>query len=203
MFKKVVSILTVTLGMFICLTVFGLQSVAMAEPGGALAVPGVGSLSMPDWLEAKAAKGLENQPNAGLQYDLVGFTKDTWHYARLVSYKMEQNLGVAALLFGAAEANPQVLGELARPLLAKSLEENGGRILEWTPTKKATFGGRSVPVITSRLIMTEKVPLPMAATVYVFMHKDRLFAVGLFSPDSDRQFWAQQFRSMAADLKWE
>jgi hypothetical protein len=175
----------------------------MADPGGLLAVPGVGSMSLPVWLEAKTAKGLENQPNAGLQYDMVGFTKDTWHYARLVSYKIEQNLGVAALLFSAAEANPRILGDLARPLLARSLEENGGRILEWTPAKKALFGGRNVPVITSRLIMTEKVPLPMAAKVYIFMHRDRLFAVGLFSPDSDRLFWEQQFQLMTATMIWE
>ncbi len=177
-------------------------SVAHAESGGALQVAGIGSFPLPDWLEAKAAKGLENQPNAGMQYDLVGFSKDTWHYARLVAYKMDQNLGVASLLFGVAEANPQVLGELARPLLEKSLADNGGKILEWLPAKKAPLGGRNVPSITARLIMTDKVPLPMTATVYVFLHQDRLFAVGLFSPDSDRQFWAQQFRQMAADLKW-
>ena len=177
-------------------------SVAKAESGGALQIAGIGSFPLPDWLEAKAAKGLENQPNAGMQYDLVGFSKDTWHYARLVAYKMDQNMGVASLLFGVAEANPQVLGELARPLLDKSLADNGGKILEWLPAKKAPLGGRSVPAISARLIMTDKVPLPMTATVYVFLHQDRLFAVGLFSPDSDRQFWAQQFRQMAADLKW-
>jgi len=181
----------------------GLQSVAMADSVGVLAVPGVGSFSLPDWLEVNTAKGLGNNANAGLQYDMVGLSQNTWHYARLVSYRMEQNLGVFSLLFGAAEANPQILGELARPFLAKSLAENGGRILEWNPAQKAIFGGRSVPVIMARLIMTEKVPLPMAATVYVFMHQDRLSAVGLFSPDSDRLFWAQQFRQMAATMKWE
>ena len=201
--KKQISLFAVTLWIFLCLPALVFTPVAQAAPGGVLTLPGMGSMSLPDWLEATTAKVLEKQPNSGLQYDLVGLSKDTWHYARVVTYKMEQNLGMAALLFGAAEANPQILGELARPLLAKNLEENGGRILDWAPAKKAMFGGRSVPVINARLIMTDKVPLPMAATVYVFMHQDRLFAVGLFSPDSDRPFWAQQFRQMAADMKWE
>jgi hypothetical protein len=182
---------------------FKTDNVVWAEAGGTLEGAGIGSFGLPEWLEAKAAKGLENQPNAGVQYDLVGFSTDTWHYARLVAYKMEQNLGVAAMLFGVAEANPQVLGELARPLLEKSLADNGGKILEWSTPKKAPLGGRNVPAISARLIMTEKVPLPMAATVYVFMYQDRLFALGLFSPDSDRQFWAQQFRQMATTLKWK
>ena len=178
------------------------DNVAWAEPGGTLQVGGVGSFSLPDWLEAKAAKGMDNQPNAGIQYDLVGFSADTWHYARLVAYKMDQNLGVASLLFGVAESNPQVLGELARPLLEKSLADNGGKILEWSTPKKTPLGGRNVPAISARLIMTDKVPLPMAATVYVFLHQERLFALGLFSPDSDRQFWGQQFRQMATGMKW-
>ena len=190
-------------GMLICLVAPCTSSVALADPGGALPLSGVGSMSLPDWLEAKAAKGMENQTNAGIQYDLVGLNKDTWHYARVVAYKLEQNLGFAALLYGVAESNPQVLGELAKPLVAKNLEENGGRILEWSPAKKALLGGRNVPLIASRLIMTDKVPLPMAATVYVFMNHDRMFAVGLFAPDSDRQFWAQLFRQMAADMTWE
>ena len=200
--KKIKLIVVLTLLLFVEGGFFGVGAIAGAEPGGTLTVSGVGSLSLPDWLEAKEAKGLENQTNAGLQYDLVGLYKDTWHYARLVTYKMEQNMGVAALLFGVAEANPQVLGELARPLLDKNLAENGGKILEWMPAKKAMLGGRNVPSISARLIMTDKVPLPMAATVYVFMHQDRLFAIGLFAPDSDRQFWTQQFRQMSADMKW-
>ncbi len=201
--RRNVSVAAIMAGVLICLTMLSLHPVAVAASGGALAIPGVGYFSLPDWLEAKEAKGLENQPNAGLQYDLTGYSKDTWHYARLVSYKMEQNLGVASLLFGAAESNPKILGELARPLLAKSLEENGGRILEWTPAKKSTLGGRSVPTIMARLIMTDKVPLPMAATVYIFMHQEHLFAIGLFSPDSDRLFWTQHFRQMAASMRWQ
>ena len=203
MVKRLILVVAMVFG--ICPLLMGIapKSVVFAGPGGEFSIPGVGSMNLPDWLEATAAIGLENQPNAGLQYDLVGFSKDTWHYGRLVTYKLNQNLGVASLLFGVAESNPQVLGELARPLLAKSLAENGGRILEWAPAKKALFGGSNVPVINARLIMTEKIPLPMAATVYVFMHRDRLTAVGLFSPDSDRLFWNQQFRQLAASLHWE
>jgi hypothetical protein len=198
--KKLIVIL---LGALLSVVAPGTYAVASAEPGGVLSLSGIGTLGLPDWLAMKPAKAMENQPNSGAQYDLVGLERDTWHYARVVAYKMEQNLGAASLLFGVAESNPQILGELAKPLLNKSLEENGGRILEWTPAKKAMLGGRSVPVITSRLIMTDKVPLPMAATVYVFMNHDRLFALGVFAPDSDRQFWAQLFRQMAADMKWE
>lgn len=184
-----------------CWLLPGLQSGAFA--GGNLAVTGVGVLTLPEWLAATEAKGMENQPNAGLQYDLVGLSGNTWHYARLVSYRLEQNLGPAALLFGIAEANPQVLGELARPLLERSLAENGGKILEWSQARKTSLGGRNVPTISARLIMTEKVPLPMAATVYVFMQKERLFALGIFAPDSDRVFWDQAFRPMAGQMIWE
>ena len=109
---------------------------AASSTGGSLGIAGVGSVSLQEWMMATEAKGLENQPNAGLQYDLVGLSGDAWHYARLVAYRIEQTQGPAALLFGIAEANPQILGELARPLLEKSLAENGGKILEWSQSRK-------------------------------------------------------------------
>jgi len=180
------------------------QSVSSAEPGGALAVSGVGTINLPDWLEAKAAKGLEGQQNAGQQFDLIGLSKETWHYARLISYKVEQDLGPAALLFSMADSNPQVLelmSGLIRPMLTKNLEENGGKVLEWYPAKKASFGGRNVPVLTARLIMTDKVPLPMFATVYVFMQGDRPSGLGIFCPDSDRLFWTPLFSQMVSQMK--
>ena len=173
-----------------------------SQTGGSFELSGVGTLPLPEWLEASQAKGLENQPNAGLQYDLVGLSGEVWHYARLVSYRLEQNLGPAAILFGIAEANPQILGELARPLLEKNLAENGGKILEWSQARKASFGGRSVPVISARLVMTDKVPLPMAAKVYVFSHKDRIFALGIFAPDSDRIFWEHTSAKMFGKINW-
>ena len=176
---------------------------AEAAAGGTLPITGMATLILPDWLEATEAKGLEEQANAGKQYDLVGLSGDTWHYARLVSYRMEQNLGPAAMLFGLVEDNPKLLGEVARSLLEKSLAENGGKILEWSQAKRDQLGGRNVPVISARLIMTEKVPLPMAATVYVFMHKEHLFAMGLFAPDSDRLFWKSAFKGIAEQLRWE
>ena len=193
------------MGLFFTLLLFfgAMQEGAAASPGGATAIPGVGALVLPEWLTGTEAKGLDNQQNAGWQYDLVGFSGDTWHYARLVSYRLDQNLGPAALLFGIAEANPQVLGELARPLLEKSLAENGGKILEWSQVRKKQFGGRSVPCISARLIMTEKIPLPMAAQVYVFMNREKLFAFGLFVPDSDRVFWEQLFGKMSGQMTWE
>ena len=176
---------------------------AAEAAGGLLTVPGVGSMVLPDWLEAKAAKPMDGQQNAGLQFDMTGLSKDTWHYARLVSYRSEQNLGPAALLFGAVESNPQLLVSLIQPMLARSMEENGGKVLEWFPAKKASLGGRSVPVLTARLIMTDKVPMPMFATVYVFMHQDKVSAMGMFCPDSDRLFWSPLFGQMAGQLKWE
>ncbi len=176
---------------------------AASSTGGSLGIVGVGSISLPEWMMATEAKGLENQPNAGLQYDLVGLSGDAWHYARLVAYRIEQTQGPAALLFGIAEANPQILGELARPLLEKSLAENGGKILEWSQSRKTSFGGRSVPAISARLIMTEKVPLPMSAKVYIFMHKERLFALGVFVPDTDRFFWEKTINDMTSKISWE
>ena len=107
------------------------------------------------------------------------------------------------MLFGIVEASPTALGELARPLLEKSLAENGGKILEWSPARKTSLGGRGVPTISARLTMTDKVPLPMAATVYVFMHKERLYALGYFVPDSDRRFWERIANPMFGQLKWE
>ena len=88
-------------------------------------------------------------------------------------------------------------------LLEKSLAENGGKILEWSPARKTSLGGRGVPTISARLTMTDKVPLPMAATVYVFMHKERLYALGYFVPDSDRRFWERIANPMFGQLKWE
>lgn len=182
-----------------------LQSVnaAVVNDPGSLTLPGIGGIVLPEWLAATAAKGLENQANAGQQYDLTGLSGDAWRYARIVLYRLEQNLGPAALLFGIVEASPAALGELARPLLEKSLAENGGKILEWSPPRKTLLGGRGVPTISARLTMTEKVPLPMAATVYVFMHKERLYALGYFVPDSDRRFWEKVAPPMLGQLKWE
>ncbi len=176
---------------------------AVASEPASLTLPGIGEIVLPEWLAATAAKGLESQPNAGQQYDLTGLSGDAWRYARIVVYRLEQNLGPAALLFGIVESNPAALGELARPLLEKSLAENGGKILEWSPARKTSLGGRGVPTISARLTMTEKVPLPMAATVYVFMHKERLYALGYFVPDSDRRFWEKIANPMLGQLKWQ
>ena len=176
---------------------------AIVNDSGSLALPGIGEILLPEWLAATAAKGVENQANAGQQYDLTGLSGDAWRYARVVVYRLEQNLGPAALLFGIVEASPAALGELARPRLEKSLAENGGKILEWSPPRKTLLGGRGVPTISARLTMTEKVPLPMAATVYVFMHKERLYALGYFVPDSDRRFWEKVAPAMLGQLKWE
>ena len=187
----------------LCLAPQQSVNAAVANNPGNLALPGIGGIMLPEWLVATAAKGLESQPNAGQQYDLSGLSGDAWRYARIVVYRLEQNLGPAALLFGFVESNPTALGELARPLLEKNLAENGGKILEWSPARKTSLGGRSVPTISARLIMTEKVPLPMAATVYVFMHKERLYAVGCFVPDSDRRFWEKMANPMFGQLKWE
>lgn len=187
----------------LCLAPQQSVNAAVANNPGNLALPGIGGIMLPEWLVATAAKGLESQPNAGQQYDLSGLSGDAWRYARIVVYRLEQNLGPAALLFGFVESNPTALGELARPLLEKNLAENGGKILEWSPARKTSLGGRSVPTISARLIMTEKVPLPMAATVYVFMHKERLYAVGYFVPDSDRRFWEKMANPMFGQLKWE
>ena len=180
-----------------------LANAAVAGAPANLILPGLGGIVLPDWLAATAAIGLENQPNAGQQYDLAGLSGDAWRYARVVVYRLEQNLGPAALLFGIVESSPAALGELARPLLEKSLAENGGKILEWSPARKTLLGGRGVPTISARLTMTEKVPLPMAATVYVFMHKEKLYALGYFVPDSDRRFWEKVATPMLAQLKWE
>ena len=180
-----------------------LANAAVASDPPNLILPGIGGIALPDWLAATAAIGLENQPHAGQQYDLAGLSGDAWRYARVVVYRLEQNLGPAALLFGIVESSPAALGELARPLLEKSLAENGGKILEWSPARKTLLGGRGVPTISARLTMTEKVPLPMAATVYVFMHKEKLYALGYFVPDSDRRFWEKVATPMLAQLKWE
>ena len=180
------------------------QLIMTAEAaGGTFDVPGVGSFGLPEWLEVKPAKPMDGQQNAGLQYDMTGLTKDVWHYARFVSYRLEQNLGPAAILFAAIEANPQLLVSLVQPMLAKSMEDNGGKVLEWYPGKKASLGGRSVPTLTARLIMTDKVPLPMFATVYVFMTQEKVSALGIFCPDSDRLFWDPLFTQMAGQMKWE
>ena len=187
----------------LCLAPQQSVNAAVANNPGNLALPGIGGIMLPEWLVATAAKGLESQPNAGQQYDLSGLSGDAWRYARIVVYRLEQNLGPAALLFGLVESNPMALGELARPLLEKNLSENGGKILEWSPARKTSLGGRGVPTISARLTMTDKVPLPMAATVYVFMHKERLYALGYFVPDSDRRFWERIANPMFGQLKWE
>lgn len=187
----------------LCLAPQQSVNAAVANNPGNLALPGIGGIMLPEWLVATAAKGLESQPNAGQQYDLSGLSGDAWRYARIVVYRLEQNLGPAALLFGFVESNPTALGELARPLLEKNLAENGGKILEWSPARKTSLGGRGVPTISARLTMTDKVPLPMAATVYVFMHKERLYALGYFVPDSDRRFWERIANPMFGQLKWE
>ena len=196
-------VVTFALVVGVCLFCPLQQVAAMPAATGQFVLPGIGGLTIPDWLTASAAKGLEKQADTGQQYDLTGLSGDAWRYARIVVYRLEQNLGPAALLFGLVESNPMALGELARPLLEKNLSENGGKILEWSPARKTSLGGRGVPTISARLTMTDKVPLPMAATVYVFMHKERLYALGYFVPDSDRRFWERIANPMFGQLKWE
>ena len=196
-------IATIALIVGLCLFAPLQPVVAMPAATRQFNLPGIGGVALPDWLTASVAKGLENQTNAGQQYDLTGLSGDAWRYARIVVYRLEQNLGPAALLFGIVEASPTALGELARPLLEKSLAENGGKILEWSPARKTSLGGRGVPTISARLTMTDKVPLPMAATVYVFIHKERLYALGYFVPDSDRRFWDKIANPMFGQMKWE
>ena len=112
----------------LCLLPQGSVDAALASDPGSLTLPGIGGIVLPEWLVATAAKGLETQPNTGQQYDLTGLSGEAWRYARIVVYRLEQNLGPAALLFGLVEANPAALAEMARPLLEKSLAENGGKV---------------------------------------------------------------------------
>ena len=112
-------VVTIALVVGVCLFCPLQQVAAMPAATGQFVLPGIGGLAIPDWLTASPAKGLEKQTETGQQYDLTGLSGDAWRYARIVVYRLEQNLGPAALLFGLVESNPMALGELARPLLEK------------------------------------------------------------------------------------
>ncbi len=130
-----------------------------------LEISDVGTLLLPLPMVVTEAKGLEASP-LDTQYDMTINVNDTWHYARLVVYRDAKDIGITADIFNQVSTNPQMLQLISgtvKGMIAQSINNNGAQLLQWYPRKPATVGKHNAVNVTSRLIMTEKLPITMFA----------------------------------------
>ncbi|MEN6566412.1 MAG: hypothetical protein ABFC57_08925 [Veillonellales bacterium] len=175
--------------------------VAISTP---LEIADIGTLLLPLPVEATEAKGVEGTAAIAAQYDITANINDTRHYARLIIYKDTKDMGLAADIFTQASANTkslQLISGAVKEMVGKSITENGAQLLQWYPLKPAAVGKTNAINLTSLLIVTEKLPLPMFANVYVFTQDRHLTGLALLCPDSDRTYWEPLFRDMMATVK--
>lgn len=164
----------------------------------------IGTLLLPLPLTVKEAKGFEGTAAIAAQYDMTANVGDTCHYARLIVYKDGKDMGFAADMLNQASANPkslQMISGAVRDMIGQSIADNGAQLLQWYPLKPAVVGKNNAISLSSLLIVTEKLPLPMFTNVYVFTQNRHLTGLALLCPDSDRTFWEPLFRQMMTAVK--
>lgn len=181
------------LGLIFCLVVvFGYYPLSANAAGIPLEVADIGTLTLPGNLDIKPAIETETAPGLSAQYDLTCLDTDTWHYARLVIFKDNRDMGLAAAMFNQGVQNPQILNALsdsAKNMLEKSLSQNGAHMLEWYPPRSAVAGKRNALSVAFRCTATDKLPMPLYASMYFFVPDQKLAGVAIFCADSDRKYW--------------
>lgn len=179
-------------------------SPCQAAAGTPLDIAEVGTLMLPAGLDIKDAKDTETTPGLDSQYDLVCLANDTWHYARLVVFKDTRDMGLAAQLFNQGIQNPQVLKVLSnagKDVIEKNITKHGSQLLQWYPPKTALVGKRTGLSLAFRFTATDKLPMPLYATMYFYMPNRQLIGLAIICPDSDRQYWEPLFKDSVANLK--
>lgn len=157
-----------------------------------LEVTDIGTLTLPGNLDIKPAREAETAPGLSAQYDLTCFDNTTWHYARLVIFKDNRDMGLAAVMFNQGVQNPQiltVLSDSAKDMLEKSMSQNGAHMLEWYPPKSAVAGKYNALSVAFRCTATDKLPMPLYASMYFFVPDQKLAGLAIFCADSDRKYW--------------
>lgn len=177
---------------------------AASSNGIPLEIADIGTIMIPSWLQVNEAKNMEGAVSINAQYDMTGLQKDTYHYARTIVYKDTKDMGLAADLFNYVEFKEpllQMASDTLKGTVTKNLESNGAKLLEWYPIQKANIGKQSAFLLSARLIVTDKLPLPMFADIYVTVKDRHLIGVGFICPDSDRTFWQPIFREMISQVQ--
>ncbi len=134
-----------------------------------------------------------------IQYDLTGPEGDVSHYARLIVYKDTRDLGPVLALVDLVEFKPELvalMSNLGQKLVAKKLEENGAKLLQWLPVSKVSIQKHNGVQFGAKVTVSEKFPVPMFTSVAVYPQDGKLTGIALMCPDSDRLYWQPIFRQM-------
>lgn len=178
-------------------------STCQAAAGTPLEIADLGTLMLPAGLDIKDAKDTETTSGLDSQYDLVCLSNDTWHYARLVVFKDKRDMGLVAEMFNQGIQNPHVLKVLSnagKDMIEKKLANNGSQLLQWYPPKSTKIGRHNGLGLSFRATATDKLPLPLYATAYVYVTTRQLVGLAILCPDSDRQYWEPLFRDAVANI---
>jgi hypothetical protein len=177
-----------------------MTAVASAEPTmKAFAISGVGLSSLPNEIDFADAVGTETMKNMESQYDLTGSSGNVSHYARLVVYKDTRDLGAVLSLIDMVDFKAELvtlMSNMGQKLVAKKLEENGAKLVEWYPASKVQIQKHNGVQLGAKVILSEKLPLPMFATVAVYPKDGKLTGIVLLCPDSDRLYWQPVFKQI-------
>ena len=176
-----------------------------AAVGTPLEIAEVGTLMLPAGLDITDANDTETKPGLSSQYDLVCLSNDTWHYGRLVVFKDKRDMGLAAEMFNQGIQNRQVLkvlSDAAKDMIEKNLTNNGSKLLQWYSPKTALIGKHKGLSLAARFTATDKLPMPLYASMYFYMPSRQLVGLAIICPDSDRQYWDPLFRDSVANLEY-
>lgn len=195
----VLIVLVCALGTFLCPAVLG----ASQDDVKPFSVEGIGASYLPGAVSFSSAVGTETMVNLGTQYDLTGSDVDTLHYARLVAYKDTHNLGSALAFVEKVGFRPELvalLSKMGQDMAIKKLEDNGGKLVEWLPAQTVTVQQHNGVLIGARVVLSEKLPIPMFASVAVYPEGGSLNGIALICPDSDRLYWQPVFTKLLAGM---
>ena len=191
-----------TLLAFFCV-VTGTTASAMPDLQ-AFAIDGVGTSFLPAGINSANAVGTEEMKNMETQYDLTGTDKNISHYARLIIYKDPHDLGPALSFIDLVEFKPELvtlMSNTGKNLISKKMEEQGAKLIEWLPASKALINKHNGIQLGARFSLSEKLPLPMYATVAVYPQDGKLTGIALICPDTDREYWRPVYTQIINNIK--
>lgn len=170
----------------------------------AFSIEGIGTSVFPAELVGEAAVGTETMTNLETQYDLTSSGKSGSHYARLVVYKDSRDLGFAGTLLDLVDFKPELvamMSNMGKNLVSQKMEEHGLKLLEWAPVTKITVQKHNGIHLGAKFSLSDKLPLPMFASVAVYPQDGKLTGLALICPDSDKAYWQPVFTQLVQNLK--
>ena len=202
--RKVTLLFTILVAVYV---IIGSPGIAVASPPQddmkAVVIDGVGGSFIPSGVDFASAVGTENMKNIETQYDLTSTGRDCSHYARLLVYKDNHDLGPALALVDLVEFRPELvtlMSNMGQKLVSKKLDENGAKLIEWLPANKVYVQKHNGVQFGARLTLSEKLPLPMYAVIVVYPQNGTLTGIALMCPDSDRLYWQPIFKQIITSI---